>query len=349
MLWWGRFDPEYSRNRILRKLLLQLGWRIVDFRPVLSGVADLEARLRRLPSPDLVWVPCFRQRDYQAARRWSRARGVSLVFDPLISAYDKQIFERAKLDPDSAVAHRLLSWERKLFQSADLVIADTTVHADFFADTLGVAREKLSVVYVGAEESLFKPEQMIAKTATAPIEVLFYGSFIPLHGAEIIAEAVRRYGGPPVHWRFIGKGPSRARCEAMTSGLNNVTFEDWVSYADLPAQIQRADVVLGVFGTTQKAARVIPNKVYQALACARPVITRRSPAYPPEIVGDVESGIIWVNEGDPEDLCKKVSGLASAPARLSELSSQASNTYQHCFSSAALTEQLRQALCCCVP
>ncbi len=26
MLWWGRFDPDYSRNRILRQLLGELGW-----------------------------------------------------------------------------------------------------------------------------------------------------------------------------------------------------------------------------------------------------------------------------------------------------------------------------------
>lgn len=344
MLWWGRFDPNYSRNRILRGLLPKLGWNVVDFHPVISATADLEAWLRRLPHVDLVWVPCFRQRDYAAARRWSHARGIPLAFDPLISAYDKQVYERAKLASDSTAAHRLLSWERKIFQSADRVIADTSTHADFFADTLGVSRDKLSVVYVGAEESLFKPTEINKKPATESLEVLFYGSFIPLHGAEIIAEAARLYSGPPVHWRFIGKGPSRARCELITRGMDNVTFEDWVSYTDLPDRIWRADVVLGIFGATQKAARVIPNKVYQAMACGRPVMTRRSSAYPAEITGETGNGLVWVKEGDPDDLSANLSRLASAPESLAGLSSQASSTYQRHFSSAVLTEQLASSL-----
>lgn len=340
MLWWGRFDPDYSRNRILRSLLPGLGWRILDFHPVISGMADLEARLRRLPKPDLVWVPCFRQRDLAAARRWSRACGIPLVFDPLISAYDKQVFEREKVSLESAAAKRVLAWESRLFQSADHVMADTPLHADFFADTLGVPRERLSVVYVGAEEALFKFGEARQKPQSEALEVLFYGSFIPLHGAEVIAEAARIYEGPPVHWRFIGKGPGRARCESLLRGMDNVTFEDWAAYEQLPARIWQADVVLGIFGTTPKAGRVIPNKVFQALACGRPVITRRSPAYPAEMIENSASGVTWVDAGNPADICAKLSELARLPEALAKLSKQAHDSYRNCFSHATMADQL---------
>lgn len=344
VLWWGRFDPDYSRNRVLRSLLPGLGWRIVDFHPAISGTADLEAWLRRLSRPDLVWVPCFRQRDLAAARRWSRARGIPLVFDPLISAYDKQVFERKKLKQESAAAKRLLAWERKLFQSADRVVADTPVHADYFAETLGVPRDHLSVIYVGAEEALFKPREERKDRQSGPLEVLFYGSFIPLHGAEIIAEAARMYEGPPVHWRFIGKGPSRARCESLLRGMDNVTFEDWVAYQDLPVRIRQADVVLGIFGITPKAGRVIPNKVFQALACGRPVITQRSPAYPAEMMENAASGVIWVNAGNPAGLCAKLSELAHLPEALAKLSKQAYDSYRNCFSHATIADQLADSI-----
>ncbi|MFZ0106720.1 MAG: glycosyltransferase, partial [Thiobacillus sp.] len=242
----------------MRKAYAALGWRIENFRPTLSSLGDIEALLRPPPRVDLVHVPCFRQRDLPAAVRYARRHGIRILFDPLISSYDKQVFERQKISPESPAARRLLAKERKLFQSADRLIADTPVHADFFAETLGVRRERLSVVYVGAEEPLFSPGEASQAPDTQPLEVLFYGSFIPLHGAEVITEAAQLYEGPPVHWWFIGNGPARKRCEASLHAMDNVTFEDWVDYRELPARIRHADVVLGIFGTTQKAGRVIP-------------------------------------------------------------------------------------------
>jgi glycosyltransferase involved in cell wall biosynthesis len=227
MLWWGRFDPAYSRNGVLRQHLADLGWTVRDFRPRFCALGDLEAALRRLPKPDAVWVPCFRQRDVAAARRWCNRKGVPLLFDPLISAYDKQVWERFKLKEASGSAQRLLAWERALFAKADRVLADTACHAAYFSDELGVLPERVSVVYVGADEALFKPEAEPADAGRAqrsratqgPAEVLFYGSFIPLHGAETIVEAARLYEGPAVRWCLLGAGPLRAACERSAAGL----------------------------------------------------------------------------------------------------------------------------------
>lgn len=344
VLWWGRFDPDYSRNRILRKLLPGLGWNIVDFRPRFSSLADIEARLKRIGKPDLVWVPCFRQRDLAAASRWAKHRGVPLLFDPLISAYDKQVFERKKFLPQSRQARRLHRWERSLFERADILLADTQSHADYFSEAFDVPPDRIKVVYVGAEESLFQSAPMPVHSDGSPVEVLFYGSFIELQAPQIIVEAARVYTGPPVRWTLLGKGPLRAGCVRLARGLDNVHFENPVPYEDLPARIHKADILLGVFDAGAKAGRVIPNKVFQALACGRPVVTRQSAAYPPLAVDGTDAGLHWVEPGNPGDLAKVVAQLALRLSAESDLGRQASTLYLEAFSDAVITGQLQAAL-----
>lgn len=344
VLWWGRFDPDYSRNRILRALLRDLGWQVRDFHPFFSGLGGVEARMRRVDDPDLVWVPCFRQRDIASASRWAMRRGVPVLFDPLISAYDKQVDERGKLAPGSPQATKLLAWERDRFARADLVLADTPAHAAYFSEVLGVKRERLAVVYVGAEEALFQPTPLREAAEDAPLDVLFYGSFIPLQGAEVVIKAASVYVGPSVRWTLLGQGPLRKRCEEKARGLDNVAFESWIPYEELAARIARADVLLGVFGTTQKAARVIPNKVYQALASGRTVITQPAEAYPESLRIQEDSGLVWSPAGDPHALAGHVAALAANRDRLRQLSEAAAATSGRYFSGAAIRNQLAAAL-----
>lgn len=344
VIWWGRFDPDYSRNRILRQLLAELGWEVLDFHPRFGCFADFEASLHRLARPDLVWVPCFRQRDLAAAARWARARGIPLVFDPLISAFDKQVDERGKFGAGSLRAKKLLAWERDIFGQAALVLADTSAHVAYFSEVLGVMRERLAVVYVGAEETIFYPMPLMEKAADKPIDVLFYGSFIPLQGAEVVVEAARLYEGMPVRWTLLGQGPLLKLCEEKAKGLKNVAFENWLPYEKLPARIGQADVLLGIFGATQKAARVIPNKVYQALACGRAVVTRVSDAYPISLQNDEKSGLVWTPANDARALAERIAILASDRNLISQLGNAAAATSNRFFSSDVLKSQLIDAL-----
>lgn len=342
VVWWSRGGRDYSRDRNVRQQLRELDWRIEDFRPRLSRFGHLEAWMRRMATPDLVWVPCFRQRDMAAAGEWCRRAGAPLVFDPLISAYDKQVHEKRQLAADSRDAKRLLTWERGLFAAADVVVADTTCHAEYFHDQFGVPRNRLVVIPVGADDELFSPQA--SRVFARPLRVLFYGSFIGLQGPEVIVEAARQT--PSVHWTLLGDGPLNVRCRELAAGHANIEFVPWVPYETLPLWIGGADVLLGVFGESDKAGRVIPNKVFQPLACGRPVITRTSDAYPEAVAksSPSETGVFWVEPGSPQRLSEAVLKIDSQPEKLPGLCIAARMTYERHFRAEVLRQALEQTL-----
>ena len=345
LLWWGRSDAQYSRNSIIRQHLKDLGWEIIDFSPRFSIFASLEAKRAKLPAIDLVWVPCFRQRDLASAAKWSQSQNIPLIFDPLISSYDKQVYERQKFTSDSSQAKKLLQWESKLFQQADLLIADTSEHAHYFIEQLGVSEQKVQVVYVGADESVFSSISSHEDKKTNRLDVLFYGSFIPLQGPEVIIKAAAQYQGSDVTWTLVGEGPLLQQCRELATQLkvDSVSFTGWLDYqTELPKRISQADIVLGVFGDTPKAARVIPNKVFQSMAIGKPIITQHSQSYPSTV--QTCPGMTWVKAGEPEALAKAVSILAQNPSALDSLGLASNQAYFSEFSERIISEQLLKAI-----
>ncbi len=342
IIWWGRSDTQYSRNGIIRQLLEKSGLTFTDFRPKFSRLGALQAQLTALKPASLVWVPCFRQRDVLAARRWCDKKHIPLIFDPLISAYDKQVFERNKFSENSAQAKKLLQWEQVIFQAADTVIADTAQHAEFFADVLGVSQEKLRIIPVSADEQLFNPMPVSKPSTPKRLRVLFYGSFLQLHGVDAIAKAILMLKEQPIDWTLIGTGPMHEMMQNTLSAVKTVEWLDWVDYAQLPHQIAKADAVLGVFGAGAKASRVIPNKVYQALACGRAVVTMNSAAYPEALRQQENSGITWVPANDAQALHDKLLALLTQDTQ--QQGENARETYLRWFSNSVVSHELRKII-----
>lgn len=339
ILWWGRFDRNYSRNRLLISLMRRNGFTLRDFVPISSYFGSLQAMVADPGPADLIWVPCFRHRDFNAARRYGDKHRIPVVFDPLISAWDKAVFERKKFSSQSRRSRRLLRWEQALFSRADAVIADTHPHGEFYQGCLTSDPKKTFVIPVGAEQPLFCPQPDRA-CGRAP-EILFFGSFIDLQGPEVIVAAAQRV--PEARWTMLGDGPQRSRCETAGRGCDNLFFEDWLPYEQLPQRIGRADIVLGIFGDSAKASRVIPNKVYQALACGRPVVTRHSDAYPTIVLDNPDMhGLFLTPPADPAALAEQIRTMLRQPDRFQSWGHQARLLFDHHFSETAIETALRE-------
>jgi glycosyltransferase involved in cell wall biosynthesis len=340
LLWWGRSDNHYSRNQIILGLLARLGWHVECYHPISSHLGTVQAFFRRPKPPDVVWVPCFRQRDMSSAIFWSRKWACPLVFDPLISAYEKEVFEKEKWRETDKSAVQLKAWEGGLFHQAAVVIADTQLHAQFFIDNFRLEPEKLRIVNVGADEQIFTPTDV--DCSRSPLEVLFYGSFLALQGPDVIIAAARLMKNKDIRWVLLGDGDLKPRLEAESKDLPNVVFEPWMPYERLPQRLSEAQILLGIFGTTPKAGMVIPNKVFQSMAVGRPLITRDADAYPEQIR---DSGVIgWVPAGDAHALASQVEKMAAEPGQLVPRGRQTRMLYEQHFGADHIRRQLHYAL-----
>ena len=327
VLMWGRMDRNYARNRIITGLLNEIGWTIRYFHPVSSQLGLIQASFSGLKRPDLIWVPCFRQKDVHSAAIWSRYWKVPIVFDPITSAYEKETYERKKWAPGSWRAERRKQWEQKLFLKMDLVVLENHAYVDFVHQEMGIPRDRMAVLYQGAFTELFEP--LPSPAPQPPYEIVFFGSFHPSMGTDVIVEAARLTVDLPCQWIFIGDGDLRQSTQTCAKGLPNVVFEGWLDYSQLPARLSKAHILLGIFGTTFKTDFVIPNKVFESMAVARPLITQWARSYAANIGKTDVVG--WVPRGDARALAATVRNWISAPEDLSRRGKDTRLLFDHYF------------------
>ena len=280
--YFGHYDPDYSRNRILRKALERAGAEIIEVNCRARGLlrfANLFIRAMRRKF-DLMLVGFPGHTDMPNARLICSMKNVPLIFDAFVSLYDSNVFDRGLVRPGSLSSCKLFRTDKAACRLADAVLLDTDAHIQFFHETFGVPMRKLYRIRAASDDEIMYPrEGGLEKNV---FTIFFYGSFIPLHGVEHIIEAasILQNSRENIHFIVVGEGQTFAAMKKKAEGLNLhiVNFAGRVSYEELPVLMQQSDICLGIFGTTPKAARVIPNKVFDALAMGKCVITADTPA-----------------------------------------------------------------------
>jgi len=269
--------------------------------------------------------------DMPRARRLARRR--PLVFNPLVSLADTLVSDRGRFGDGSFAARVLHHVDRRALRLADLVVADTEVHGAFLADLGGIPRARVASAFVGAEERLFHRAWRPPERFTC----LFVGKLIPLHGLETILAAAALV--PEIPFRVVGEGQDG---ELLERRPPNVEHVPWLEYEELPEAYRGAGCGLGIFGTSEKAARVIPNKVFQALACSCPVITADTAAAR-ELLTDGHDALL-VPAGDPRALAEAVRRLGAEADLARRLAAAGRTTYERKASEEVLGVHWRSLL-----
>jgi len=267
--------------------------------------------------------------------------GRVLVFDHMMSPYDSLLNERKTIRRGGILDALVYRYERGILRSSDLVLTDTEIHRRFISKRFGVPYGKIAVVPVGTDESLFYPRHGTGAQGKERLDVLFYGSFQPLHGVPVILEAARRLRDKPVHFTIAGgKGPGKGTPEAHNEPSANVTRLGWIPYRDLPAMIARADLCLGgPFGDTGQAQRVITGKTFQFLAMGKPVVIGRIAE---EAGFEDRHNCLLVPQGSVEALEEAILWCLEHRNRLEEIGRNGRLLYERRFSTACISAKLER-------
>ena len=341
---WGSYDASKPRVRLLLDSLRGLGALGAEINiPVWQGIRDkavagrgrlAAAALRLLISYPGALIRLLRQPrncaillgypailDIFLAWPIARLRRQRIVLDAFVPLHDTLVGDRAMARPDGWLARAAWRIERAALRRADILLVDTDAHGDYYAQEFGIDRKQFETILVGAEDEFWAqrdrpPATELRIRGNEPV-VLFYGQLIPLHGIEVILEAARITSADGIQWLIVGSGqeePALRRALAAKD-TRNVTWQPWVDYDRLPGLIARSTVALGVFGTSAKAGRVIPNKMFQILAAGKPIITRAGSAVDP-IARRFPGSVVTVPAGDGAALAEAVREAIAVPESL---------------------------------
>jgi len=349
----GQHELDYPRNRVNQALFRQLGWEVVTCHsriPFPFRHLSLMAQyLRRGRGCDLLYITEGGHRFVPEFRLLSRLFGQKVLFDPFLSRYNTRVEDR-KLHKPGSLQARICSWQDwSGTHAADYLLFDTEEHQHYFFARYGLDKPWF-VLPVMVDEAVFAPaaphgavgsgavQSSVCADATtntrvttntcanttaqdfADPVVLFYGTFIPLQGVETILQAAQLLQPrSPIRFRLIGAGQLRPEMERLAQelGLTRTQLVGPVPEAALVAELRAATVALGIFGTGEKSARVVPNKLVQGAAMGVSLVTRRSPAVERHFV-EGESALL-VEPGDPAALAaalERLCGDASLRQRI---------------------------------
>jgi glycosyltransferase involved in cell wall biosynthesis len=288
------------------------------------------ARLARsLPKPDLVLVGYLGHFDVHLARLLFPR--VPIVLDHLVGASATAADRRLGGGLKSGLLRMI---DVAALRAATTVVVDTEEHLSALPDPA-----RAVVVPVGAPGEWFAAART-EPAADGPLRVVFYGLYTPLQGCPVLGAALALLAGAPVEVTMIGTGQDEVETKAAAAANTGVRWLTWVPAGELPDLVASHDVCLGIFGTSEKALRVVPNKVFQGAAAGAAIVTSNT-APQRRTLGDAA---VLVPPGDPVALAEALRGLAADRAELSRLRTAARQLAKVRFAADQVVEPLLERL-----
>lgn len=283
---------------------------------------------RRTPEYDVMLVGYPGQFDVYLGWLLSWLRRRPMVLDILMSLH--LIAEERGLTAKSPLTGRLIFWlEKGGLKLPDLLIADTPEYREYYCEKYNLSPQKFRLAPLGVDDRLYTPRPHLSPP-TNMFRVLYYGTFIPLHGVEtMIRAAALLQADPTIRFDFYGDGQERPFAEQLAADLNvrNVRFLGWIDKETLPDEIAQSHLCLGVFGATKQSRCTIQNKIWEGMMMQRPVITGDAETIRAEL--QHRQHVYLVARANPQALADGIVALKNDPDLRAAMTATAYERVQH--------------------
>jgi len=260
---WSYTSPNKG---FLRRIVAQLSFGCLA--PILGG--------RAVGRPDVIIVESPPLFDAIAARMLAWYRRCPFIF--LVS----------DLWPESAVQlgmlrNRTLIWlaewlERSTYRRAGLVWAVTEGIRQSLLQR-GLSTEKVFLLTNGVDTEKFRPRSQAQARAELGWDNRFTLLYAGTHGLSqglttLLDAADRLRDQPDIHVVLVGDGAEKADliAQARKRDLQNITFLDPLPHDRVPLLLASADICLVPLRKLPLFEGALPSKMYEMMACARPMI-----------------------------------------------------------------------------
>ena len=268
-------------------------------------------------------------------------RKIPIIFNPYTSLIDSVTMDYRKLKKKSFLAKLYYLIEWIAFHLSDLIISQSNMEKYRFCELFHLNPKKIFRIFLGVNEVLFYPQKY--EGFKDKFVIGFNGNYIPLHGIEYIIKSAKRIEQytKDIIFEIVGGTKSEIfekKKIVKKLGISNISFFPQIPINLIPQTIARSDIQLGVFGSTLKARRVIPNKVYTALAMRKPIITANTKAINELLTHQKNCYLCKI--ADPDSLANSIITLYENEKLRNEIALNGYELFQKKLNSAKLSKKL---------
>jgi len=265
-----------------------------------------------------------------------------IIYDAFVTTHDTLCFDRKIIKPASFLGKLILYFDKISLNRASHILVDTIENKKYVCKTFHIPDNKVSSIPVSCDEELFNLEMVAEPDNT----ILFYSTYQPLHGTEIILRAASILQNElDIVFHIYGKGQEYLRCKKLLTELKikNTFLLEPIPYTQLPVVISKAKICLGgPFGNTPKAKRVITGKTYQFLYLAKPVIVSDTVANRELLTPGVDAEFCEIF--NPESVAESIHKLVTDRVYSKKIAANGLTTYNRYASNKIVENKYREII-----